>query len=32
MDEKTVLLVLLGASIEVPFEITEVGTSGETEP
>ena len=32
MDEKTVLLVFLGASIEVSFEITEVGTSGETEP
>ena len=32
MDAKTVLLVFVGASVEVSFEITEVGTSGDTEP
>ena len=32
MDEKTVLLLFVGNSVEVSFVITEVGASGDTEP
>ena len=32
MDEKTVLLVFVGTSVEVPLVITEVGASGDREP
>ena len=32
MDEKTVLLVFVGTSVEVSFVITEVGASEDREP